>query len=105
MIGYKIGKKQIDLTQKCKEIEHLLYRLAAQQDSTLGIYNVGCCFEEGNGVPASLDRAAEHYKKALERGEFDAKEWLDKIFDETVRFKALNKQYRKHKGDYEEFKN
>ena len=30
---------------------------------------------------------------ALEKGEFDAKEWLDKIFDETVRFKEANKEY------------
>jgi TRAP-type mannitol/chloroaromatic compound transport system substrate-binding protein len=35
-----------------------------------------------------LDQAAKYYKMALEKGEFDAKEWLDKIFDETIRFKA-----------------
>ena len=65
----------------------MLYRLASLQDSTLGIYNVGCCLEEGNGVIPNLDQAATYYKMALEKGEFDAKEWLDKIFDETVRFK------------------
>ena len=63
------------------------------QDSTLGIYNVGCCLEEGNGVKANLDKAALFYLRALEKGEFDAKEWLDKIYDETIRFKMKNPSY------------
>ena len=41
------------------------------QDSTLGIYNVGCCLEDGIGVKANLDKEkASVYQKVFEKEGF-----------------------------------
>ena len=55
-----------------------LYNNAAEQNNEKGLYFVGHCYEEGIGVPQNINKATEWYKKAANKGDSQAKEWLQK---------------------------
>ena len=55
-----------------------LYKNAAEQNNEKGLYFVGHCYEEGIGVPQNINKATEWYKKAANKGDSQAKEWLQK---------------------------
>ena len=44
------------------------YRLAAKQGHAVAQYNLGCCYEKGEGVEKDLKEAVEWFRKAAEQG-------------------------------------
>ena len=49
--------------------------------------------------------AAEYYKKSLENGVFEAKKYLDDIYDKSNTFKNENSDYLKWAKPYKDFEN
>jgi TPR repeat protein len=59
-----------------------LFRKAAEQGNMNAQYNLGNCYENGNGVPQDYKKAAEWYTKAADQGDMDAQLYLgDCYFD------------------------
>ncbi len=52
-----------------------------------------------------LDKAASYFNQALEMGYLNAKQSLDRVFDETREFRNTHPDYQKWIGDYEDYKN
>jgi hypothetical protein len=44
------------------------YKAAADQNDQEGLYNLGICYEQGEGTPTDMARAAECYEKAAQLG-------------------------------------
>jgi TPR repeat protein len=58
------------------------YRLAAEQGNVDAQYNLGCSYEDGEGVEQNHEEAIKWYRLAAEQGEEDAKEALARLQDE-----------------------
>jgi len=52
-----------------------------------------------------LDKAAFFFKRALDLGYLNAKQSLDRVYDDTREFKIAHPDFQKWYGDYEDFKN
>ena len=61
-----------------------LLRNAADRNESHAQYNLGYAYESGTGVPQSKQQAIEWYTKAVEGGDLQAKERLDRLTDGSV---------------------
>jgi TPR repeat protein len=57
------------------------YREAALQGESNAQYNLGCCYNEGNGVQRDELKAAQCFYKAARQGDKDAKDALRRLLD------------------------
>ena len=48
------------------------YTKAAEQGDATAQYNLGACYEYGEGVEQDMEKAVELYRKAAEQGDADA---------------------------------
>ena len=55
------------------------FKLAAEQGDSNAQYNIGRCYEYGNGVEQSYEEAAKWYQLAADSGDEDAQERLDTL--------------------------
>lgn len=55
------------------------YRLAAKNGNAGAQYNLGLCYERGNGVTKNLEQAVYWYRKAAAQGHPKAKDLLNKL--------------------------
>jgi len=87
---YKIEMKDNAKTyQYCK--------LAYDKGYVGGIYNIGCCYDEGTGVDKNLNKAIEFYKIAFDMGDIDASYLLGLIYEG----KGVNKNLYRAKEYFE----
>ena len=56
----------------CPQAQIITYRKAADLGDALGMYNLGVCYEHGNGVPKDGAEAAKWYRKAADLGDATA---------------------------------
>jgi len=59
------------------------YRKAAEQNYAPAQYNLGLCYEHGNGVAANRVEAAKWYRKAAEQNYVDAQFNLGMSYEEA----------------------
>ena len=76
---YYFGKngKQKDYSEAVK-----WYRKAAEQGYMDAQYNLGVCYEKGQGVPQDYFEAVKWYRKAAEQGDMDAQYNLGYCYEE-----------------------
>ncbi|MBQ9771958.1 MAG: sel1 repeat family protein, partial [Lentisphaeria bacterium] len=55
------------------------YRKAAEQGNALAQYNLGVCYENGEGVQKDLVQAVFWFRKAADQGYAQAQEALKKL--------------------------
>ena len=55
------------------------YRKAAEQGDTFAHYNLGVCYDNGQGVNKDYTEAVKWYRKAAEQGFLPAKERLQEL--------------------------
>ena len=55
------------------------YKLAAEQGFAVAIFNLGVCYEYGNGVTKNLSEAIALYRKAAEKGQANAIQRLKEL--------------------------
>ena len=70
-----------------------LYREAAEQGDANAQYNLGMCYEYGQGVEQSYSEAAKLFRKAAEQGLDEAKQALEEL-------EAKEESERKRKEEY-----
>jgi len=56
-----------------------LYKKAAGQGNATAQYNLGTCYEDGNGVAKDNTQAADWYRKAADQGDADAKKAMERL--------------------------
>jgi TPR repeat protein len=59
------------------------YRKAAEQNYAKAQYNLGLCYEHGNGVAANRVEAAKWYRKAAEQNDVNAQFNLGMCYEEA----------------------
>ena len=69
------------------------YRKAAEQDYGMGLYNVGLCYEYGEGVEKNLETAVEYYHKAAQQGDADAQCMLGCYYGEGTKNPDFEKSF------------
>jgi len=72
---YQHGMDYIDKLKPVEAAE--CFRRAAEQGHAEAQFNLGICYEDGDGVPWSYDEAVKWYSKAAEQGHEEAKTLLD----------------------------
>lgn len=55
------------------------YRKAAEQGNAIAQYNLGVCYQYGNGVPKNQAEAINWYKKAAKQGDIKASQALERL--------------------------
>ena len=55
------------------------YSLAAEWGNAEAQYNLGCCYEKGDGVEKDLKETVEWFRKAAEQGLEKAKAALERL--------------------------
>ena len=55
------------------------YRKAAEQGNVIAQYNLGVCYQYGNGVPKNQAEAINWYKKAAKQGDIKASQALERL--------------------------
>ncbi|WP_206370697.1 tetratricopeptide repeat protein [Solimonas marina] len=50
----------------------VLYQRAAETGHAMSMHMLGCCYEDGVGVPVDIDQAQQWYRRAAESGDFRA---------------------------------
>ena len=63
-LGYRFSKG-INGWKHDLERAFYYFQLAAKQNSTIGLYNLGVCYQNGEGCKKDFDKAIECYEKAL----------------------------------------
>ncbi len=69
----------IRLTEQDDAEAARLYRLAAEQGSDWAQFNLGVCYENGEGVERNRDEAVKWFRLAAEQGDTLAKEKLEEL--------------------------
>ena len=62
------------------------YRKAAEQGDSQAMYNLGCCYRDGNGVPRDTAEAAYWFFRAAKQGNHNAREECRGLNAERDRF-------------------
>ncbi len=63
-----------DSAYSCGNLEEAVrwYRMAAEQGHAKAQFSLGCCYENGEGVPQSAETAVEWWRKAAEQGDLES---------------------------------
>lgn len=67
--------------------------MAKDQGNAKAIFNLGVCYERGNGVPVDLDRAKSYFKDSGSRGDLDGKLFYAFYVLQDAAFAQSEQQY------------
>ena len=80
-------------TNCCSQAQIITYRKAADLGVALGMYNLGCCYYNGTGVPKDEAEAVKWWRKAAELDVAEAKEILAKMHSKEDKWQDFKWRY------------